>query len=34
MELIPEVEHEEETPTCPGLPSALPLKLSNPLEQD
>jgi hypothetical protein len=34
MELILEVEDEEETPTCPGLPSALPLALSNPLEQD
>jgi hypothetical protein len=34
MELIPEVEDEEETPTGPGLPSASPLPLSNPLEQD
>jgi hypothetical protein len=34
MEMIPEVEDEEETPTCPGLPSAPPLPLSNPLEQD
>jgi hypothetical protein len=34
MELIPEVENEEETPTGPALPSALPLPLSNPLEQD
>jgi hypothetical protein len=34
MELIPEVEDEEETPTRPGLPSASPLPLSNPLEQD
>jgi hypothetical protein len=34
MELIPEVEDEEETPTGPDLPSALPLPLSNPLEQD
>jgi hypothetical protein len=34
MELIPEVEDEEETPTCPAVPSASPLMLSNPLEQD
>jgi hypothetical protein len=34
MELIPEVEDEEETPTCPVLPSASPIQLSNPLEQD
>ena len=34
MELIPEVEDEEETPTGPGLPSASPQPLSNPLEQD
>jgi hypothetical protein len=34
MESIPEVEDEEETPTSLGLPSALPLPLSNPLEQD
>jgi hypothetical protein len=34
MELIPEVEYEEDTPTCPSLPSALPLPLSNPLDQD
>jgi hypothetical protein len=34
MELIPEVEDEEEKPTCPGLPSASPLPLSNPLKQD
>jgi hypothetical protein len=34
MELIPEVEDEEETQTCLGLPSASPLPLSNPLEQD
>jgi hypothetical protein len=34
MELIPEVEDEEETPTCPGLPSASPLLLSSLLEQD
>jgi hypothetical protein len=34
MELIPEVEDEEETPPCPGLPSASPLPLSNPLTQD
>jgi hypothetical protein len=34
MELIPEVEDEEETPTGPGLPSASPLPLSNPFEQD
>jgi hypothetical protein len=34
MELIPEVEDEEETPSVPGLASALPLLLSNPLEQD
>jgi hypothetical protein len=32
MELIPEVEDEEETPTCPSLPLASPLPLSNPLE--
>jgi hypothetical protein len=34
MELIPEVEDEKETPTCLGLPSASPLPLSNPLEQN
>jgi hypothetical protein len=34
MELIPEVEDEEETPTGSGLPSALPQPLSNPLGQD
>jgi hypothetical protein len=34
MELIPDVEDEKKTPTGPGLPSALPLLLSNPLEQD
>jgi hypothetical protein len=34
MELIPEVEDEEETPTGSGLPSASPQLLSNPLEQD
>jgi hypothetical protein len=34
MELIPEVEDEEETPAGQGLPSASPLPLSNPLEQD
>jgi hypothetical protein len=34
MELIPEVEDEEETPTCPSLPSVSPLPLSNPLEED
>jgi hypothetical protein len=34
MELIPEVEDEEKTLTCPGLPLASPLPLSNPLEQD
>jgi hypothetical protein len=34
QELIPEVEDEEETLTCPGLPSASPLLLSNSLEQD
>jgi hypothetical protein len=34
MELIPEVEDEEKTPTSPSLPSASPLPLSNPLEQD
>jgi hypothetical protein len=34
MELIPEVEDEDETPTGPGLSSASPLPLSNPLEQD
>jgi hypothetical protein len=34
MELILEVEDEEETLTGPGLPSASPLPLSNPLEQD
>jgi hypothetical protein len=34
MELIPEVEDEEATPTGPGLPSALPLLVSNPLEQN
>jgi hypothetical protein len=34
MELIPEVEDEEETPTGPGLPSASPQPLSDPLEQD
>jgi hypothetical protein len=34
MELISEVEDEEETPTCPSLPSASPLPLSNPVEQD
>jgi hypothetical protein len=33
MELIPEVEDEEETPTGPGLPSSSPLPLSNPLKQ-
>jgi hypothetical protein len=33
MELILEVEDEEETLTCLGLPSALPLPLSNPLER-
>jgi hypothetical protein len=33
MELIPKVE-DEETPTGLGLPSASPLSLSNPLEQD
>jgi hypothetical protein len=34
MELIPEVQDEEETPTGPTLPSASPLPLFNPLEQD
>jgi hypothetical protein len=34
MELIPEVENEEETLTGLGLPSASPLPLSNPFEQD
>jgi hypothetical protein len=34
MELMPEVEDEEETPTGPGRPSASLLPLSNPLEQD
>jgi hypothetical protein len=34
MELIPEVEDEEETPTGPSLPSVSPLPLSNPPEQD
>jgi hypothetical protein len=34
MELISEVEDEEETLTGLGLPSAPPLPLSNPLEQD
>jgi hypothetical protein len=34
MELILAVEDEEETPTGPGLPSASPQPLSNPLEQD
>jgi hypothetical protein len=34
MELIPEVEDEEETPTGPGLRSASPQPLSNPLKQD
>jgi hypothetical protein len=34
MELIPEVEDEEETPTGSSLPSASPQPLSNPLEQD
>jgi hypothetical protein len=33
MELIPEVEDEEETPAGPGLPSASPHPLSNPIEQ-
>jgi hypothetical protein len=33
MELIPEVEDEEETSSGPGLPSASPEPLSNPLEQ-
>jgi hypothetical protein len=33
MKLIPEVEDEEKTPG-PGLPSASPQPLSNPLEQD
>jgi hypothetical protein len=32
MELIPEVEDKEETLTCPGLRSASPVPLSNPLE--
>jgi hypothetical protein len=32
MELIPEVEDGEETPTGLGLPSASPQPLSNPLE--
>jgi hypothetical protein len=34
MELIPEEEDEEEAPTGLGLPSVLPLPLSNSLEQD
>jgi hypothetical protein len=34
MELILEVEDKKETPTGPVLPSALPLPLSNPIEQD
>jgi hypothetical protein len=34
MELVPEVEDEEETPIGPGLPSASPQPLSNPLRQD
>jgi hypothetical protein len=34
MDLIPEVEDEEETRTGPSLPSASPLPLSNPLEED
>jgi hypothetical protein len=34
MELVPEVEDEEETPIGPGLPSASPQPLSNPLGQD
>jgi hypothetical protein len=34
MELIPEVEDKEETPIGPSLPSASPLPLSNPLEED
>jgi hypothetical protein len=34
MELIPEAQDEEETPTGPGLPSASPVPLSNPLKQD
>jgi hypothetical protein len=34
MELIPKVVDEEETPIDPGLPSASPLPLSNPLELD
>jgi hypothetical protein len=34
MELIPEVEDEEETLIGLRLPSASPLPLSNPLEED
>jgi hypothetical protein len=34
MQLILEVEDVKETPIGPGLPSALPLPLSNPLERD
>jgi hypothetical protein len=34
MELIPEVEDEEEALKGPGLPSASPQPLSNPLQQD
>jgi hypothetical protein len=33
MQLIPEIEDEEETATCLGLPSTSPLPLSNPQEQ-
>jgi hypothetical protein len=34
MKFMPEVEDEEESPIGPGLPSASPQPLSNPLEQD
>jgi hypothetical protein len=34
MELTPEVEDEVETLTYLGLPSASPVPLSNPSEQD